>query len=94
MKKEELIRTIAKRSGLQIKEAKKFLNAYHATVTEALANKETILATGFGHLYTVKEKERATRKIVTRESMVIPSRTTVRFKPGRLLLRAINKQED
>jgi len=91
MNKAELIEALAQRSGLQKQKAKKLLEAYVNIVTEAMSHNEVI---GFGTLIPRPQTERLARNPKTGTPVMIPARTTVKFKPGKYLLDAINKPEE
>ena len=89
MNKAELIEALAQRSGLQKQKAKKLLEAYVDIVTEAMSHNEEIVLIGFGTLIPRPQTERLARNPKTGTA-----RTTVKFKPGKYLLDAINKPEE
>ena len=94
MNKAELIEALAQRSGLQKQKAKKLLEAYVDIVTEAMSHNEEIVLIGFGTLIPRPQTERLARNPKTGTPVMIPARTTVKFKPGKYLLDAINKPEE
>ncbi|RHJ78865.1 HU family DNA-binding protein [Parabacteroides sp. AM08-6] len=91
MNKAELIEALAERSGLQKQKTKKMLDAYIGIVTEAMAHNEEIVLIGFGTLTPRAQTSRLARNPKTGTPVTIPARTTVKFKPGKYLLEAINK---
>ncbi|MDH6357390.1 HU family DNA-binding protein [Parabacteroides sp. PF5-9] len=91
MNKAELIEALADKAGLQKKEAKKVLDAYMDIVTECMIRKEEISLIGFGTLTPRPQSSRMARNPKTGTPVMIQARTTVRFKPGKYLLEAINK---
>ena len=91
MNKAELIEALAQRSGLQKQKAKKMLDAYVDIETEAMSHNEEIVLIGFGTLIPRPQTERLARNPKTGTPVMIPARTTVKFKPGKYLLDAINK---
>ena len=93
MNKAELIEALAQRSGLQKQKAKKMLDAYIEIVTEAMSHDEEIVLIGFGTLIPRPQTSRLARNPKTGTPVMIPARTTVKFKPGKYLLDAINKSE-
>ena len=94
MNKAELIEALAQRSGLQKQKAKKLLEAYVDIVTEAMSHNEEIVLIGFGTLIPRPQTERLARNPKTGTPVMIPARTTVKFKPVKYLLDAINKPEE
>lgn len=94
MNKAELIDALAKKSGLQKQEAKQVLESYVEIVTECLAKKEEVVLVGFGSLTPRPQSQRLARNPKTGEPVMIQPRTTVKFKPGKFLLEAINHSDN
>lgn len=92
MNKAELIEALAQKSGLQKHKARLLLDAYIDIVTETMTRKEEITLIGFGTLIPHPQTERLARNPKTGTPVMIPPRTTVKFKPGKYLLDAINKR--
>ena len=88
MNKAELIEALADKTGLQKQEAKKVLDAYIEIVTERMS--EEIVLVGFGTLIPRPQTQRLARNPKTGTPVMIPARTTVKFKPGKFLLEAMN----
>ena len=68
-----------------------------AELIEALAQRsglQEIVLIGFGTLIPRPQTERLARNPKTGTPVMIPARTTVKFKPGKYLLDAINKPEE
>lgn len=91
MNKAELVEALANKTGLNKQEAKKALDAYIEIVTEQMTKREEITLIGFGSLMPKPQSERLARNPKTGEPVMIKPRTTVKFKPGKFLLEAINK---
>jgi len=91
MNKAELIEALASKAGLQKQEAKRALDAYIEIVTEQMSKKEEITLIGFGSLIPRPQSQRLARNPKTGEPVMIKPRTTVKFKPGKYLLEAMNK---
>ncbi len=91
MNKAELVEALANKTGLNKQEAKKALDAYIEIVTEQMTKREEITLIGFGSLIPKPQSERLARNPKTGEPVMIKPRTTVKFKPGKFLLEAINK---
>lgn len=90
MNKAELIDAIAQRTGTQKLKAKQMLDAYIDIVTETMSKNEEIVLVGFGTIQPHPQTERLARNPKTGIPVMIPARTTVKFKPGKYLLNAIN----
>ncbi|RLA76938.1 MAG: DNA-binding protein [Epsilonproteobacteria bacterium] len=82
MNKSELIEAMASKSGLTKKDTGAALDAFTATVTEALSKKDTVALIGFG---TFSTSERAARDGVnpsTGAKIKIAATTVAKFKVG------------
>ena len=73
-----------------VREAKKVLDAYIEIVTERMSENEEIVLVGFGTLIPRPQTQRLARNPKTGTPVMIPARTTVKFKPGKFLLEAMN----
>lgn len=93
MNKAELIEALADKAGLQKQKAKKVLDAYIEIVTEKMSQKEEIALIGFGTLIPRPQTSRLARNPKTGTPVQIPARTTVKFKPGKFLLDAMNSKK-
>ncbi len=91
MTKSELTASVASKSGLTKKNAEKALNAFLASIEQALVKGDTVQAIGFG---TFEAKERAARKghnPQTGAEIEIKASRVPTFKPGKALKEAVNK---
>lgn len=91
MNKGELIAKMAEKSGLTKKDAEKAVNAFFASVEEALVKKDKVQIIGFG---TFEVKERAARKgrnPQTGKEIDIPASKNPVFKAGKALKDAVNQ---
>lgn len=90
MNKAELIEALADKASVTKQSAKKMLDAYTDIVTEKMSQKEEIVIIGFGTLIPREQDTRLARNPKTGTPVQIPARTTVKFKPGKFLLDAMN----
>ncbi|WP_075555573.1 HU family DNA-binding protein [Parabacteroides timonensis] len=90
MNRAKLIAALAEKSGLNKQKTKKVLESYVEIVTEKMCQNEEIAIVGFGTLSPRKQSPRMARNPKTGEPVQIRARTTVKFKPGKFLLEAIN----
>ncbi len=91
MNKGELVAKMAEKSGLTKKDAEKAVNAFFASVEEALVKADKVQIIGFG---TFEVKERAARKgrnPQTGKEIDIPASKNPVFKAGKALKDAVNK---
>jgi len=90
MNKAQFIETLADKAKLSKGDAKKALEAYMDIVTESMSKREEIVLVGFGTLIPRPQTSRLARNPKTGTPVMIKPRTTVKFKPGKYLLEAIN----
>ncbi|HHV28741.1 HU family DNA-binding protein [Acetivibrio mesophilus] len=91
MNKTELVNSIASKSGLSKKNSEAALNAFIASVEEALKSGDKVVLVGFG---TFEVKNRAARKgrnPQTKEEITIPASKAPVFKAGKGLKDIVNK---
>lgn len=82
MNKSELICAMAAESGLSKADAKKALDAFISTVTNAMKRGDKVALVGFG---TFAVSERSARKGInpaTKQLFEIPAKKVVKFKSG------------
>lgn len=90
MNKSELVDSIATKAGLTKVQANDALNAFIASVGEALAKDDSIALVGFG-TFSVKERAARTgRNPQTGEEMPIPASKVPSFKAGKGLKDSVN----
>lgn len=82
MNKSELVNAIAEKSGLTKAEAKNALDATLEAVSEALAADDKVTLIGFGTFSVAKKEERTGINPRTKETITIPARNVIKFKPG------------
>ena len=90
MNKTELIKAIAEKSELTIKDVGNALEAFIDVVTEELKADRNVQLVGFGTFETVKKAERNGRNPATGENITIPASIAPKFKPGKSLKDAVN----
>lgn len=90
MNKHDLIKAIAEKANLTQTQAAVFLQAFESTVTQALAQGDTVALIGFGS-FTVKDRaERTGRNPKTGEEIKIPACKVPVFKAGKALKDALH----
>lgn len=91
MNKQELVSSMAQRSGLTKKDAESALNAFTESVQTAMKKSEKVVLVGFG---TFEARQRAERKGMnprTKEEIRIPATTVPVFKAGKGLKEQIKR---
>ncbi len=91
MNKSELIEQIAKRSGLTTAEARGGLEAFVATVTDALAEGDRVQLVGFGTFKVTQRRAREGRNPQNGAVINIPATKTPSFSAGAELKKSVNK---
>ena len=86
MTKTDLVNEIAAKAGLTKVQAKAALDATLESISQALANDDKIQLIGFGTFSVVAKPERQGRNPRTKETITIPARKVVKFKPGAVLI--------
>lgn len=85
MKKPELVKAIAEKTGLKKKEAESAVKAFVETVEEALKKGDKVTLVGFGTFATRKRAKRTGVNPRTGKKINIPAKTVPYFKPGKKL---------
>jgi DNA-binding protein HU-beta len=91
MSRNELVKTIAAKSGLTEAKADSFLNAFIETVTEELQNGGSVSLVGFGSFKVVNRPARDARNPRTGEKIRIPARKAPVFRAGKDLKEAVKQ---
>ena len=89
MTKTEFIAQVADKSGLSKKDTEIVIEAAMETLTELLAKKDSIRFVGFGSFSTVEKAGRNVRIPSSGKIVKIPTKTTVKFKPGKILKESV-----
>ena len=91
MNKTELIAIAAQNAGMTKKDAERCLNAAIDLITVSLIKGEKVQLSGFGTYEVKARKDRVGRNPVTRESVKIPAKNAVTFKPSGSLKEKVEK---
>ena len=89
MNKAELVAAIAEKSGLSKANAKKALDAFIDSISEALANGDRVSLVGFGTWKVAERKARKGRNPRTKEVIEIPAKKVVKFTAGANLAKVV-----
>ncbi|MGD9558065.1 MAG: HU family DNA-binding protein [Mangrovibacterium sp.] len=82
MNKAQLIDAIAEKAGLTKADAKKALDAFVESTTDALKNGDRVALIGFGSFAVTTRSARSGRNPQSGAPITIPSKKIVKFKPG------------
>ncbi|MBR1885913.1 MAG: HU family DNA-binding protein [Schwartzia sp.] len=93
MNKAELVGKIAGKAGLTKKDAEKAVNAFVASVQEALVKKDKVQLIGFGTFEVKERAARTGRNPQTGEAIKIAASKSPVFKVGKALKDAVNKKK-
>lgn len=90
MSKQELIKSMAERSGLTKKDSERALNVLLECIQEALSKGEKVQLVGFGTFEIKERAERKGRNPQTGEEILIPATVVPIFKAGKVLKEAVS----
>ncbi|HEY8364045.1 MAG TPA: HU family DNA-binding protein [Haloplasmataceae bacterium] len=93
MNKAELVKAMAEKmpEGTTLKVAESALNAFIESVTNALANNDEVVLTGFGSFKVTRREARMGRNPQTGETINIEATNVPSFRAGKNLKEAVNK---
>lgn len=92
MNKTELVNSIAAKSGLNKKNSEAALNAFIASVEEALQNGDKVVLVGFGTFEVRQRAARKGRNPQTKMEITIPASSAPVFKAGKGLKDKVNNK--
>lgn len=90
MNKQELVASIAEKSGLTKAQSEKALNGMVGAITEQLGKGEAVSLIGFGTFDVSKRSARQGKNPRTGEAVQIAARNVPRFAPGKTLKTVVN----
>ena len=82
MNKSELIKEVALKSKLSIREATDAVDAMMETIAETMQKGENVTLVGFGSFVVLERKARNGHNPSTGGKMVIPAKRQAKFRPG------------
>jgi DNA-binding protein HU-beta len=91
MNKTDLVNSIASISGLNKKNSEAALNAFIASVEDALKKGDKVVLVGFGTFEVRKRAARKGRNPQTKKEITIPASNAPVFKAGKGLKDKVNK---
>ena len=90
MTKADIIEVVYQRVGFSKKEIAGIVETVLETIKETLERGERVKISGFGNFEVRRKKERKGRNPRTGESIKIPERKVLVFKPSQVLKKALN----
>ncbi len=90
MNKTELVDKVANGAGITKVDAEAAINAFMATVSDALKEGDKVVLKGFGTFEVRERKERVGRNPQTGEAVMIPASKTPAFKASTVLKKSVN----
>lgn len=81
MNKSQLINELAEQTSLSKVEVKRMVDSLFTTIEKKLQEGEKVVISGFGVFSAIEVAERVGRNPRTGESVKIPARRSVRFRP-------------
>lgn len=94
MNKQDIIDVMADSANISKAAAERALNAFTDAVTSGLSQGSEVVLVGFGTWSTSQRSARNGRNPQTGESIKIPSSTVAKFKAGKKLKDAVNKNSE
>ena len=91
MTKRDIALTIAKKCNILQTDAKKVVQTAFDTIVDILTKEGRLELRNFGVFIVKTRKPRKARNPRTGESVMVPQRKTVTFKPGLVMLKQIKK---
>ncbi|MBO4662450.1 MAG: HU family DNA-binding protein [Bacteroidaceae bacterium] len=82
MNNKEFIAELARRTGVNAREAQQRVRILAQTITETLCEEGTVQVVGFGSFETKKRLERVLVNPTTGQRMLVPPKIVVGFKPS------------
>ena len=91
MTKDELVRQIADKTGITIKEAKNIVQITFDSITKSLSSGEKVKISGFGTFSTKKRGAFKTKNPMTGDILDIPEHIKPVFEPSKKLKETVTK---
>ena len=82
MNNKEFIAELAKRTGINVREAQQRVRILAQKITETLCDEDVVPVVGFGNFETKKRLERVLINPTTGLRMLVPPKIVVGFKPS------------
>ena len=93
MNKADLVGKVAEKAGLTKKDAEKAINAFVASVQEALVKKDKVQLIGFGTFEVRERAAREGRNPRTGDKIKIAASKVPAFRPGKAMKESVNAKK-
>jgi len=93
MNKKELVKQIAEKNEISIKEAQRGLDTTLHIIRDTLKKGQKLTLVGFGTFSTKMRSERTARHIVTGKTIKVKAKKVVKFKTGKALAEMVHKSK-
>lgn len=90
MNKKDLISALAVKMNVTRQQSCEFINSFQEVLADTLKQNSSVMLQGFGTFSAWKQKKREGRNPRTGVTCMIAPRKSVKFKPGKFLLRDLN----
>ena len=90
MNKGDLINKVAESAGLTQAQAKSAVNSVLESISNSLQDGDKVTLVGFGTFSVARRDARQGRNPATGETITIPAKSNVKFKPGKELTESVN----
>ena len=91
MTKADIVRAIAKKTGIENATVLASVEAFMETVKESLAKEENVYLRGFGSFILKKRAAKTARNISKNTTLIIPEHNIPAFKPAKTFAEMIKK---
>ncbi len=91
MTKADIVNQIADGTGIEKKVVLETVEAFMATVKEALAENENVYLRGFGSFIVKERAEKTARNISKNTTIIIPAHNVPVFKPSKAFVQVVKK---
>ena len=92
MTKADIVREIAKKTGIENATVLASVEAFMETVKESLAKEENVYLRGFGSFILKKRAAKTARNISKNTTLIIPEHNIPAFKPAKTFAEMIKKE--
>ena len=91
MHKTDMVKEIAAKTGLSMKDAKRSIDSTLHIIRDTLKKGERVILIGFGTFTTAKRKERTVKSLQTGKNIKIKAKKVVKFKAGKAFSEIVKK---